>query len=62
MNVHLHYELISALLSRTDGQTMAEYGVLLAVTTLVVAGAMTALAVAISGSLGNVANALANVI
>jgi Flp pilus assembly pilin Flp len=62
MTIRRHYELIRAVAVRHDGQTMAEYGVLLAVTTLVVAGAMTALAVAISGGLGSVTHALANVV
>lgn len=39
---------------REDGQTMAEYGVVLAVVTLLVVGAFTALSGGISGAISNV--------
>ena len=41
-------------LSREDGQTMAEYGVVLAVITLVVVVAITALSGAIKGAIDSV--------
>ncbi len=53
--------LIAYLNARTsleDGQTMAEYGVVLAVITLLVVGALTALSGGISGALNNVVGVL----
>jgi Flp pilus assembly pilin Flp len=49
---------IRALASRQDGQTMAEYGVVLAVITGAVVLAIGALAAAITGKLGNVTSIL----
>lgn len=51
-------ETARRLREREDGQTMAEYGVVLALITLAVVGAVGALALAISGKLGNVTNVL----
>lgn len=47
-----------SLKKREDGQTMAEYGVVLAVITVGIITALGALALAISGKLGNVKNVL----
>jgi Flp pilus assembly pilin Flp len=47
-----------ALLHREDGQTMAEYGVVLAVIVLTVATATTMLSTGIQGTLGAVAGFL----
>jgi Flp pilus assembly pilin Flp len=43
---------------KEEGQTMAEYGVVLALITLAVVGALGLLALGISGKLGFVTNAL----
>ncbi|MFZ1880639.1 MAG: hypothetical protein WAU41_10770 [Gaiellaceae bacterium] len=51
-------ELLRIQLHREEGQTMAEYGVVLAVITVGVVLAITALALAISGKLGNVTGIL----
>jgi Flp pilus assembly pilin Flp len=51
-------EFVRIQLHREEGQTMAEYGVVLAVITVAVVGAITALALAISGKLGNVTGIL----
>jgi Flp pilus assembly pilin Flp len=50
--------LLRAAAQREEGQTMAEYGVVLAVITVGVILAITALAVAISGRLGSVTTIL----
>jgi len=50
--------VLSAALTRQDGQTMAEYGVVLALITLAVVGALGVLALGISGKLGFVTNAI----
>ena len=59
---HMHprtwYELLRAAAKRDEGQTMAEYGVVLAVITVGIILALGALALAISGKLGNVTNVL----
>jgi len=52
------YHLLRAAARREDGQTMAEYGVVLALITLAVVAALTLLGVAISGKLGDVTGAL----
>jgi Flp pilus assembly pilin Flp len=52
VNRVLHY------LKREDGQTMAEYGVVLAVITLLVIGAFMAL----SGAIGSAINAVADIL
>ena len=46
------------LLSREDGQTMAEYGVVLAVITLAVVGAITLLSDNVRSAIENVAGIL----
>jgi Flp pilus assembly pilin Flp len=51
-------ELLRTELHREDGQTMAEYGVVLAVITVGVVAAIGLLAVAISGKLGAVTKVL----
>jgi Flp pilus assembly pilin Flp len=58
MDLRTWLELLRAAARREDGQTMAEYGVVLALITLAVVGAIGALALAISGKLGNVTNIL----
>ena len=45
-------ELLRIQLHREEGQTMAEYGVVIALITLGVVAAITTLALAISGKLG----------
>jgi len=49
---------IWALARQEEGQTMAEYGVVLAVITLLIVGTLTALSGAINGTLSSVAGAL----
>ena len=51
-------ELLRIELHREEGQTMAEYGVVLAVITVGVVAAIGLLAVAIAGKLGAVTNVL----
>ena len=51
-------ELLHTRFRREDGQTMAEYGVVLAVITVGVVVAIGLLAVAISGRLGSVTSML----
>jgi Flp pilus assembly pilin Flp len=58
MDLRTWLDLLRAAARREDGQTMAEYGVVLALITLAVVGAIGALALAISGKLGNVTNVL----
>ena len=52
------YAMVRAHAQREEGQTMAEYGVVLALITLVVVGAITALGTAITGKLNGVAGLL----
>ena len=52
--LHLFYDLRN----REDGQTMAEYGVVLAVITLLVIGAFMALSGGISGAINSVTSIL----
>ena len=52
------FELVRIQLHREEGQTMAEYGVVLAVITTVVIAAIGALAFAITGKLNKVAGIL----
>jgi len=56
--VKLFVSLQSRLVAREDGQTMAEYGVVLAVIALAVIAAFTALSGGISNAINNVANVL----
>jgi Flp pilus assembly pilin Flp len=51
-------ELLRTQLQREQGQTMAEYGVVIALITLGVVAAITTLALAISGKLGAVSTVL----
>lgn len=52
------FAMIRAYARREDGQTMAEYGVVLAVITIGVVVALGALALAVSGKLGEVTTIL----
>ena len=58
MNVRDWHQLLRAAARREEGQTMAEYGVVLALITLAVVGALGVLSLAISGKLGSVTNVL----
>lgn len=58
MELRTWFNLIRAAAQREDGQTMAEYGVVLALITIGVIVALGTLAVAISGKLGAVTNVL----
>jgi len=51
-------DLVDDLRKSEEGQTMAEYGVVLAVITLVIVGTLLALSGAINGDLGRVQGAL----
>ena len=51
-------EAAEALKNREEGQTMAEYGVVLAVITLVIVGTLLALSGAINGALEEVTGVL----
>jgi len=52
------YEVFRALAERQEGQTMAEYGVVLSLITLAVVAILGTLGLAISGKLSNVVSAL----
>ena len=52
------YLYVKGLMERERGQTMAEYAVVLAVITLAIIAALTALSGGISATLNNVANKL----
>jgi pilus assembly protein Flp/PilA len=54
----LYSRLVTSLVRDEEGQTMAEYGVVLALITLGVVGVLTALGVAVTGKLGEVVTAL----
>jgi Flp pilus assembly pilin Flp len=58
MDLRTWITLFRAALQREEGQTMAEYGVVLAVITIGVMAAIGALALAISGRLGSVTTVL----
>jgi Flp pilus assembly pilin Flp len=58
MDLRQSYQLLRVAAKREDGQTMAEYGVILALITLAVVATLGVLAVAISGKLGSVTNIL----
>jgi Flp pilus assembly pilin Flp len=58
MDLKTWVNLIRAAAQREEGQTMAEYGVVLAVITIGVMAAIGALALAISGRLGSVTTVL----
>jgi len=51
-------QLFNALRKRQEGQTMAEYGIVLAVITIGVVVAITALSTKISGAIGHVTSLL----
>ncbi len=51
-------ELLSLLRRREEGQTMAEYGIVLAVITIAAVGVFTALSGGIQGAINNVTNLL----
>src|SRR5947208_3361519 len=55
---HMTKLYLWALARQEEGQTMAEYGVVLAVITLLIVGTLTALSGAINGTLSSVAGAL----
>jgi Flp pilus assembly pilin Flp len=58
MDLKTWIHLFRSAAQREEGQTMAEYGVVLAVITIGVMAAVGALALAISGRLGSVTNIL----
>jgi Flp pilus assembly pilin Flp len=58
MDLAIWFNFLRAAATREEGQTMAEYGVVLAVITLGVIVALGALALAITGSLNNVTGKL----
>jgi Flp pilus assembly pilin Flp len=58
MDLRDWYRLLRSAAMRENGQTMAEYGVVLALITLAVVGALGALALGIAGKLGFVTNVL----
>ena len=58
MDLKTWINLFRAAAQREEGQTMAEYGVVLALITLAVVGAIGVLALAISGKLGSISNIL----
>ena len=58
MDIRTWFNLLRAAAQREEGQTMAEYGVVLAVITLGVIVALGALALAITGKLGAVSDKL----
>ena len=62
MDLRTWHQLLRAAIQREHGQTMAEYGVVLAVIVLAVVAAVGALALAISGKLGNVTDAVGSTV
>ncbi len=58
LNVFVSLQNRLAELRNEEGQTMAEYGVVLAVITLVIVGTLLALSGAINGALNSVVNIL----
>ena len=58
LNLRTYYNLLRAAANREEGQTMAEYGVVLAVITLGVIVALGTLATNITTKIGNVATDL----
>lgn len=62
MNFRDWYTVVRALAARQEGQTMAEYGVVLAVITLGIIAALTFLALAITGKLNDVTTKLGGAI
>jgi Flp pilus assembly pilin Flp len=62
MNLRDWYTIVRALAERQEGQTMAEYGVVLAVITLGVVAALGFLAAAVTGKLNGVTTQLGGAI
>ena len=62
MNIRDWYTIVRALSERQEGQTMAEYGVVLAVITLGVVAALGFLALAVTGKLNGVTQQLGGAI
>jgi Flp pilus assembly pilin Flp len=62
MTIRDWFGTIRAFAARQDGQTMAEYGVVLAVITLGIIAALGLLALAISGRLGDVTGKLNSIV
>jgi len=58
MELRTWFNMLRAAAQREEGQTMAEYGVVLALITLAVVGVITTLGLAIAGKLGSVATVL----
>jgi Flp pilus assembly pilin Flp len=58
LDLRTYYNLLRAAAQREEGQTMAEYGVVLAVITLGVIVALTTLATNITSKISNVASDL----
>jgi len=58
MNVRDWHSLLRAAAQREEGQTMAEYGVVLAVITLTVITAITLLSTSVRNAISSVANIL----
>jgi Flp pilus assembly pilin Flp len=58
LDLRTYYNLLRAAAQREEGQTMAEYGVVLAVITLGVILALTTLASTITTKIGNVSSDL----
>jgi pilus assembly protein Flp/PilA len=58
----LYARLVTRLAREEDGQTMAEYGVVLALITLAVVATLTALGLAVKGKLGEVVTSLGGVL
>ena len=53
-----HLELVRANLRREEGQTMAEYGVILAVITVLIIGALLALSSGIRNNINSIVGVL----
>jgi len=58
MDLRTWFNMLRAASQREEGQTMAEYGVVLALITLAVVGVITTLGLAIAGKLDSVATVL----
>jgi Flp pilus assembly pilin Flp len=58
MDLRTWFNILRAAAHREEGQTMAEYGVVLALITLAVVGVITTLGLAISGKLDAVTTVL----
>jgi Flp pilus assembly pilin Flp len=58
MTLSDYFALLTAARKRQEGQTMAEYAVVLGVITLAVVGVFTALSGGISGAISNVTSAI----